>query len=320
MKNLLLLFTALIFVRSSSQNKKFVISTVDITNYWQAYDSIQCTTDRTKQLRFVQEIYLDKASKGEKDFMESRNHSPELFLNNILNYPKFWISLRPLTAQIQGKRKEIEKVMTRFANLYPSFKQPDIYFTIGCLNSGGTTEIAEILIGSEIACSTAAVDASELSSWHQSMFNSNGDIVNLVAHEAGHTQQKGGDYENDENSNLLGKCIKEGSCDFISELVVQKPVNSPYMEYGNAHEEEIWRLFQLEMLGQNTKNWLYNGDDAPNGIADLGYFIGYKICKSYYESEKDKKKALKEIIELEYTPESVMQFFVLSQRSKNSNR
>ncbi|AWG23431.1 hypothetical protein FFWV33_18790 [Flavobacterium faecale] len=317
MKNLLLLLTVLIFGRSFGQTPEFVISTADITHYWQAYDSLQKATDRVKQLRFVQEIYLDQATIGEKHFMVSRNHSAELLLDNILNYPKFWISLRSFTTEIQGRKKEIETAMLRFASLYPSFKQPDVYFTIGCLNSGGTTKNSEILIGAEIACATSAVDASELNPWLQSMFSANGDIVSLVAHEAGHTQQKMSDDENHDNSNLLGKCIREGSCDFISELVVQRPIKASYMTYGHAHEEEIWKLFQADMLGDETKNWLYNGDNAPYGIADLGYFIGYKICKSYYESSKDKKKALKDIIELDYTQKSVMQFFERSQNNSN---
>jgi hypothetical protein len=41
--------------------------------------------------------------------------------------------------------------MDRFSKMYPGFRQPDIYFTIGCLNSGGTTLRDRVLIGTEIA-------------------------------------------------------------------------------------------------------------------------------------------------------------------------
>lgn len=99
----------------------------------------------------------------------------------------------------------------------------------------------------------------------------------MVAHELGHTQQVEG-----WNEILLGNCIREGACDFIAELIY-KPVTSPYMTYGNINEKQLWVDFEKEMLSPETRNWLYNGDNSPNGIADLGYFIGYKICKSYYE-------------------------------------
>ncbi|MDI1318047.1 DUF2268 domain-containing putative Zn-dependent protease [Flavobacterium sp.] len=303
-----------------SQTKNSIVSTIDVTNFWVAYDSVQKTTDRTKQLKFIQELYLDKASEGLQDFMIAREHSAKRHLDNILKYPKFWISIRPHTIEIETHKKEINKLMSRFKKLYPSFKQPDVYFMIGCLNSGGTTTKDKILIGSEIACANKNVEASEVSAWLREVFAHRITIVTMVAHEVGHTQQVNGDSENDGKSNLLGYCIGEGSCDFIAELLVKKPIKSPYMIYGSAHEKELWKLFEVEMFGQETENWLYSGDEAPNGNADLGYFMGYKICKSYYENAKDKKKALKEIIELEYTPESVANFLVQSKYPEKWNK
>ena len=155
--------------------------------------------------------------------------------------------------------------MVKFKKLYLNFKQPDIFFTIGCLNSGGTTKPNKILIGSEIAASDSTVDASEVGSWLRGVFKLNTSVVSMVAHEVGHTQQKGGDSEEDGKSNLLGYCIKEGACDFIAELLLDKPVQSPYMTYGKANEKTLWKLFQKDMFGQETKDWLYNGGQAPKG-------------------------------------------------------
>jgi len=288
------------------------IFTSDIDNFWLAYDSVQSTTDSSKQVQFIRALYMDKASDGLKDFMVSRQHSAQRHLRNIQKYPKFWSSLRPHTLQIKSYTPDIEKIMKRFKVLYPGFKQPGIYFTIGCLNSGGTTSPDKILIGSEIAASDGTVDASELNEWLQSVFKNNINVVSMVAHEAGHTQQKGGDAEDDGKSNLLGYCIREGACDFIAELLLRKPVVSPYMIYGKAHERTLWNSFKKEMNGQDTRNWLYNGSDAPGGHADLGYFMGYVICKSYYKNSPDKKQALKEIIELNYTKRNVKAFLLKS--------
>ena len=313
----ILVFSILKCLPILGQNTKTKIFTTDIDNFWIAYDSIQNTSENVKQLKFIQELYLDKASEGLKEFIILREHTAKRHLENILKYPKFWNSVRTYTLQIQTHKKEIKKIMLRFRKLYANFKEPEIYFTIGCLNSGGTTTKSNILIGSEIAASNNKVDSSELDKWLQSVFNLQSNIVNMVAHEVGHTQQINGDSENDGQSNLLGYCIAEGSCDFISELLLEKQVTSPYMKYGKANEKELWKLFKVEMLGQETKNWLYNGNEAPNGNADLGYFIGYKICKSYYENSKNKKTALKEIIELNYTKKNVIEFLNKSKYSEN---
>lgn len=322
MKKIIFLFILILTINlsMSGQNRKPKLSTIDIDNFWVAYDSLQKTNDKTLQNKIVQELYLDKASIGLKDFMVAKEHSAKRHLENILKYPKFWISVRPNTLEINSHKKEIEKIILRFIKLYPNFKQPDVYFTIGCLNSGGTTTKDKILIGSEMACSNKTTDASELGNWLKHMFQDQTNIINLIAHELGHTQQKNGDSEGDGKSNLLDYCITEGSCDFIAELLLKKTLVTPYMTYGKANEKKIWKLFEKEMLGQKTKNWLYNGNEAPNGNADLGYFIGYEICKSYYNNSKNKKQALKEIIEIEYTKENVAKFLAKSKYAEKWNK
>jgi hypothetical protein len=296
------LFSIILIASVTVYGQSIKIYTSDIDNFWVAYDSVKSTSDQAKQIRYIQQLYLDKATDGLKDFIISRDHTAQRHLKNIIAYPKFWASVRPLTLEIKQHTKEIEDLMIRFKELYPNFKQPNIYFTIGVLNSGGTTGADEILIGSEIACSNKTVDASELSNWLQGVFKDNKDVVYLVAHEVVHTQQKA------EGKTLLSNCITEGACDFIAELLLQKPIVSPYMTYGKNNEKELWDAFQKEMNGEDIKNWLYNGSKALNGIADLGYFMGYVICKSYYDNSKNKKEALKEIIELSYDHESVLAF------------
>jgi uncharacterized protein YjaZ len=289
---ILSLISTLLFCSSFGQNNNSVY-TSDIDNFWVAYDSVRNTNDTVKQLNYIQSLYLDKASAGLKDFIKLRQHSAKLHLYNILHYPKFWSSIRQKTLAIKSYTKEIEVALEKFKNEYSNYKPPKIYFTIGILTSGGTVNAGNILIGAEIACADKEVDARELNKWLQGVFKLNINVVVMVAHELGHTQQKEGNGK----SNLLGYCIREGACDFIAELIY-KPISSPYMTYGNQNEQTIWTEFTKEMLGTEKKNWLYNGNNAPNGVADLGYFIGYKICKSYYDNAEDKKEALKEIIEL----------------------
>lgn len=240
--------------------------------------------------------------------MSSREHSAKRHLDNINKYPKFWNSIRPRTEEIKMFTPTIREVFRKYHKIFPDFIEPDIYFTIGILNSGGTTSPNSILIGSEIACADENTDASELNDWHKNVFKLNNGVVTMVAHEIGHTQQKDLDSEDDGQSNLLGYCIREGMCDFLAELTYQK-ISLPYMIYGNAHRKELWEKFQKEMLTQETKDWLYNGNNAPNGVADLGYFMGYEICKSYYKNAKNKKKAIDEMLKLDYNTKSVLAFF-----------
>ncbi len=307
-KRLFYIFIFLLGLTSYGQDEKIKISTADVANFWIVYDSVNKLTDRTEQIRLIQDLYLDKASDGLKIFAKLVNQTADKQLITMLNYPKFWHSVRKRTLKIDSYKLSIKQLMVRFKKLYPEFQQPDVCFVVGILNSGGTTTRKSILVGSEIACSNAKTDASELGAWLQNVFKEQSDIISLIAHELGHTQQESGDSENDGNSNLLGYCIAEGSCDFIAELLLQKALHAPYMNYGKTHEKELWFLFEKEMLGQEIKNWLYNGNEAPNGNADLGYFIGYEICKSYYKNSKNKKVAIQKILKLKYTKENVVKF------------
>lgn len=47
-------------------------------------------------------------------------------------------------------------------------------------------------------------------------------------------------------------------------------------------------------------NWLWSENQNELKENDLGYYIGYEICERYYNNATDKKKAIKELIELDY--------------------
>jgi uncharacterized protein YjaZ len=97
---------------------------------------------------------------------------------------------------------------------------------------------------------------------------------------------------------LLGKSLSEGSADFIGELIAGGNITPNLHEYGNPREKQLWLEFKKEMNGTNESNWLYQADKAKDKPADLGYYIGYKIVESYYNKAKDKKQAIKDILEI----------------------
>jgi uncharacterized protein YbjQ (UPF0145 family) len=52
------------------------------------------------------------------------------------------------------------------------------------------------------------------------------------------------------------------------------------------------------MFCYNRKIVVHANNVSKNIFADLGYFIGYKIVKSYYKQARDKQQAIKDIIEM----------------------
>jgi hypothetical protein len=208
----------------------------------------------------------------------------------------YYDAIRPNTMAVDTSRAikdSIHAAFRRMSALYPDARYCDVYFLIGRLSSGGTTGRNSLLIGTEMNSRDASTPVDELPAWHRAVTGPISGLPHIVAHEMIHTLQA----KRAGPQTLLKAAIDEGSADFLSELVSGKRIANPAYAYGDAHEAELWAKFQTQMDSSNVNNWLYQGDRTPPGLpADLGYWMGYKISKVYYDRAADKKAAVREIL------------------------
>lgn len=279
------------------------IYTSDITNFWSAYDKLQQTDQNKKQV--LEELFLNKKTDGLTAFMSIKKFNEEDYLKAIENYPQFWNSIRPNTLIDAKKIKSINKALERLKVLYPNNSKGNIYYTIGTFVSGGTTNKEDLLLGIEKIVGDKNTVVSEFENKNlQKMFRyiNASQLEQITVHEFIHTFQKNGEV------NVLSKAIKEGSCDLIAELALNTKFVSQYIDYGYKNYDAVRTAFQKEMFGQHFSNWFFNSD--MNEHPDLGYFVGYVISKKYYENAKDKKKAIKDIIDLDFDNETAVLTFL----------
>ncbi|MEC5158853.1 hypothetical protein [Chryseobacterium sp. MP_3.2] len=299
MKKIISTLIILTFFNYANAQKIF---TSDINNFWSAYDSIQKV--KNNQSEIIENLFLSKKTDGLKAFMKIKIFDKNDYLTAFEKYPKFWNSIRPNTLIDEKKINTINKALKKLKNFYPNNSKGNIYYTIGTLKSGGTTNIEDLLLGIEKIVGDKNTIVSEFENENlQKMFqfSNTTTLEQVTLHEFVHTFQKDGEI------NVLSKAIKEGSCDYVAELSLNKKFNSYYLDYGFQNYEKVKTNFKSEMFSQNFSNWFYNSDVNKN--PDLGYFVGYVISKKYYENIKDKKKAIKDIIELDFNNElDVMQF------------
>lgn len=283
-------------VRSQS---KPIISTRDVENFWIAYDSLKYSCD---SIGTIQSLYINTGSRTLTKFLNQYDYSARDYVAIIRAYPEYWESIRSVTLGISRRKQEMESALEKVKTLCEGFKTPDVYFIIGCLKSGGTTRNNQIVIGSELAAANSATVTHELPHWQRSVIGHTGDIVAMVAHEAIHTQQKLLGFQfiwGYLNHRLLTLSLSEGAADFVSELAIGEHINNARMEFGLRYEETLWKEFKKDMMKNDVSKWLYNGGSATT--PDMGYFIGYQVCKSLYESLPDKKKAIKQILKMSYS-------------------
>ncbi|WP_373524452.1 DUF2268 domain-containing putative Zn-dependent protease, partial [Aquiflexum sp.] len=184
----------------------------------------------------------------------------------------------------------------KLKEIYPESVFPPIYFLMGSLNNVGTPDgFAGMLIGTEHLCKSPEADLTSLSKFDKMVIFDVGQTVPIIVHEYVHLQQK-----NTTERTLLDYAIMEGAADFVTYLLLGDYSDPDLYEFGFAHEDQLWEIFKSQMHTEDTDDWLFNAYDPETGFpANLGYFIGFRICESYYQQSTDKRKAIKEILEIQ---------------------
>lgn len=262
--------------------------TRDIDHFWRAYDK----AGPNDACSVFQEEYIDKGSIGLRDFVQLRIESACSLANWVARHPFYYASIRPITQRVSSFTPQMRQSFRKLKELYPAAVFPNVYFVVGRMNSGGTTSYNGLLIGVEMYGRTPDMPISELTNWHKAILLSMDKLPGVVAHELVHFQQN-----EPKSGPLLAQSIYEGSADFVGELISGQYTSTVAYEYGEKHERELWAKFRQMMHGLDASDWLYNGDNAKDRPADLGYYIGFKIAQAYYAKAADKTAAIRDILQ-----------------------
>ncbi|WP_233503689.1 hypothetical protein [Sphingomonas psychrotolerans] len=276
------------------------VSDQDIARFWQAFDAINAATDPAERLRLIQTIYIDPGTAGLHALMAARRYTAQQYVDAIVNWPRFWKSIRPLTARSRQAVASLNDDVAQFRRLYPGLRPASITYAIGVLRTGGTTTGDKVLIGAELALGDETVEVSELPDplrarlgvYFASRPFANNAQNNI--HEYVHTQQQ------ETQGSLAQQVLREGVAELVAELITNRKPALPVYTYGPTHDAAIRQRFLAEMRGDDYDNWLWNSANNPFGVSDVGYYVGYRISRRYYDAARNKRRAVKELIELHY--------------------
>ncbi len=268
--------------------EKFKFITSDVDLFWKAYEQLPASA---APAQLLDRQYLDAGSVGVQGFFPQRIVSGARLYATISKRPKYYAAIRPLTLQTGQAEPAVRAAMRKFKGLYDKATFPDVYFLIGNMNSGGMATPDGLMIAAEMYGGVPGVPTDELTPWLKSVINPPALLPSLVTHELMHFQQRLSP------ETLLGHSIKEGGADFLASLVIKDNFNERIYDYGYVHEAELKREFFADMRGSDLSHWLYGGENEATGRpADLGYFMGFRICQAYYQNAKDKKQAIVDIL------------------------
>ncbi len=268
-----LLPLAVLYGGPSDRPANVVFHFEDVDRFVAAYEA----SDPGNLEGALQTGYIQGGTVGMRDFIPGRIRSAANLAATARMRPHAYEGLDRKAIAIRRQIPAMRHAMENLKRRYPAAQFPDVYFVVGALSSGGTATRNGLILGIE----------------HEA--NDPGFIVPLVAHELVHYQQKGFP------KNILERSVKEGSADFVGELVSGRL--TPHAEKTRAlarpREQAFWEQFQRDMEGlANQDRWLFNaGQGTPEWPSDLGYWFGYEISRDFYEAAIDKNRALADLLE-----------------------
>ncbi|MFL5809874.1 MAG: TPR end-of-group domain-containing protein, partial [Flavisolibacter sp.] len=272
---------------------KAQLITTDIANFWEAYDLAQ--KDTAHRLAIYRQYYINRGTAGLHDYFSDKVGDMRFFVRSHDKKEKFYRAIRANTLKIEIQKPQMIAGFVKFKELYPAARFPSIYFVIGAWTSGGTASANGLLIGADQYVKSADIPLDELNMWEKNNFQELENFPHIIAHELIHFNQ----FNLKSDTTLLSASLREGMCDFYAELMTGKTANERLRLFARGKEKQIWQDFKKEMWINRASNWISNANqETADHPADLGYWVGYIICKAYYNNASDKKQALYDILNI----------------------
>jgi hypothetical protein len=285
--HLILVIVAVVFMCSPNAalatGARLQISTQDVDLFYRVFDAAGGHPSEFQ----LQHDYIDAGSEGLHQFAKIRSLSGTTLAQALAKHPDVYSDTKRCVVVLGDVRRRLTIALTKLGELYPEAKYPPVTILIGRNNTGGATSAAGVLIGLEALCRADWLEA-----------NLEDRFVHLIAHEYAHVQQPAAEAD-DPNTTVLLSSELEGGAEFIAALTSGSVSNTHLSIWTKGHEKEIETAFVADEDKTDKSDWLYNGPGTPQKPGDLGYWVGYRIAKSYYQHATNKRAALRDIIRVQ---------------------
>jgi hypothetical protein len=257
------------------------IHTADVYRFFRLYDA----SGGHPGAEEIQRDYLDTGSPGLKIFARLRNVTGARIAENIRAHPETYSGARRCAAALPRVHKRLKMALKKLVRLYPDARVPPVTIAIGRGKPVGVGGPADgVQIGLEALCSTDYLNP-----------NIEDRFVYVIAHEFVHVQQNPA-FVGRDNRTVLEVSLEEGVAEFVGELISGGVSYSHLRALTKGRESEIETAFVADADKTYLSAWLFNG--TPQKPGDLGYWVGYRIAKSYYQHASNKRHALREMLEM----------------------
>jgi hypothetical protein len=258
------------------------ISIEDVDRFYRVYDGARGQPNAEN----LQHDYLDQGSRGLVEFAKLRHVSGTTIAQNLDKHPEMYLNARRCADVLPRARDRLMVALRKLADLYPEASFPPVTVAVGHGKPVGVgSPVSGVQIGLEALCAVT---------WMNPDLEDR--FVYVIAHEYAHVQQVRA-LVDDEHPTVLEGSLVEGAAEFTAELIagdIAYPFKRTPVEKSKV--KEIEAAFVSDEDNTDLSPWLNNGTiDKPG---DLGYWVGYRIVKSYYQRATNKREAFREILQM----------------------
>lgn len=253
----------------------------DVERFYQIYDAAGGHPTAEQ----LQHDYLDRGSEGLRQLAKVRNVTGVRIADTLAKRPELYSGAKRCLDVLPSVRQRVEVALRELVRVYPQARTPPVTIAVGRGKPVGVgSPVTGLQIGLEALCAA---------NWMNPDVEDR--FVHVIAHEYAHVQQVQA-LVDDEHPTVLVRALTEGAAEFVAELTSGRTGYAHFPALTQGREKEIETAFAADIDKTDLSAWADNSTFEKGG--DLGYWVGYRIVRAYYQRAADKKQAVGEILEL----------------------
>jgi hypothetical protein len=261
-----------------------VIQTADVARFYKVYEAVRGHPTAEQ----LQADYIEPGSPGLHHLSKIRNVTGQTIAKALAAHPEVFLDAKRCMAVLPRVRGRVTDALLTLKRLDPSAQFPPVTIVVSRGKPVGVADSTGVIIGLEALCAVEYLNP-----------DVEDRFVHTIAHEYTHVQQalSSPALYNTSKPTVLQASLIEGAADFTAALIARESgFRSPYAPADKASMKAIETKFTADEDKTDLSQWIDNGTLTEPG--NLGYWVGYRIVKAYYEHAGDKRQALREIVEM----------------------
>jgi hypothetical protein len=253
----------------------------DVERFYKIYDAANGRPTAEQ----LQRDYIDAGSEGLHTLARLRNVTGARIAETLAKNPQIYSNAKRCMVVLPRVKERVQVALDTLGRLNPEARFPPVTVAVSRGKPAGIGyPDSGIQIGLEAVCAADFMNP-----------NVEDRFVHVISHEYVHVQQAPA-LAGREDLTVLERSLLEGGAELLSELISGLVGQAHFPELTRGREKEIETAFLADQDHTDLSAWLDNSTFQKPG--DLGYWVGHRIVKSYYQHATDKRQALHDIFQM----------------------